>query len=83
MPGHEINKDHLTAEGLDNFPANHLVVRIVSALHKDHGLDACNKFFRCVLIEDDDKIDGLERGKHLGARLHWLHRTVSTLQPGD
>src|SRR5262249_4968430 len=82
MAGHQINKNHLTAKRLDNFPAHHLVVRIVSALHKDHGPDAPNKFFRRVLVEDDDEIDGLQPGKNLGACLYRLHGTAGALQAG-
>ena len=83
MARHEVNQDHFAAERFDDFPADHLVMRIVSALYKDHWLDARNEFLRRIFIEHNDEIDGLERGKNLGARLYRLHGTAGALQAGD
>lgn len=83
MTGDEINQDDLAAESLDDFPADHLVMRIVSALDQDHGFDACNKFFRRVFVEHDDEIDGFKCGKHLGACLYRLHGTIGAFQAAN
>ena len=83
VAGHEIDQDHFAAQRLDDGVADHVLALVVAALDQHRRLDARDQFFRRVLVEHDDEIDRLERGQHLGARLHRLHRAARAFKPGD
>ena len=56
---------------------------VVAAFGQHLGAHAAEQLQRRVLIEHDHEIDRLERGEHLGARMHLLHRPPVALQALD
>ncbi len=63
----ERDADDPATARLDGVAADNLIRSPVGAFHEDVGLHGSNDLGRRVLVEEDDGVDGSERGHHLGA----------------
>src|SRR5262245_18459879 len=83
MAGHDIDQDDLAAKRLDDLAADHFLTGVVAALDQYCRPDAADQFFRRIFIEYCNQVDGFERSKNFGARLHGLHGPACSLQTRD
>ena len=72
MTHNKVYENNVAARAFDDVAANDPVNLVISAFHQYRRTHVLNQFERRVFLEHDDKIDGLERSKHLGATFRWI-----------
>ena len=78
---HRLDQNDIAARGLDHVAAHHLLAPVIGALDQHRRPHALDQVERRVLVEDDDEVDGLQRGQHLGAAVNGIDRPAFALQP--
>src|SRR3954465_13839471 len=79
-PFQNIDQNPPAAGFFDDLMADHLLPRIVAALHENARPDLLDQLDGCILGENSDCIDRLQRGQYLGARALVLDRTALAFQ---
>lgn len=76
MAAFDRNEHHPTTARLDGVAADDLIRRPVGPLDEDVGLDEADDLGGSVLVEDDDRVDAVERRKHFCSFMLWRNWTA-------
>ena len=82
-PGNNLGQHNLAAIALYEIGTDDGFDGIVRAFDKHVGFDFVEQPFRCIFLEDNHQVDGLQRREHRSAGFFGLGGPAFTLQPFD